>query len=192
VTTYTAYPNHIIRSQLWDTLKLGLVTGPEGQNFLYVPKDVCITPWRWTLLEKLASCAEVHFAGPYPEPDQSSPYHPIVYLRPFLILSTHLRLGRPSGFFPSDFPTKSYMHSSSPPFVLHAPLIFFWLDHSNYPRRRAQVMKLLIMQLSPTSIYITIIIITDNNNHNIIILSVFLISTAWRVLSLQIDWLPRV
>jgi hypothetical protein len=29
-------------------------------------------------------------------------------------------LGLPGGLFPSDFPSISYMHSSSPPFVLHA------------------------------------------------------------------------
>jgi hypothetical protein len=45
--------------------------------------------------------------GPYPEPDQSSPYHPILSLRFILILSTHLRLGRPSGLFPSGFPTNN-------------------------------------------------------------------------------------
>jgi hypothetical protein len=44
--------------------------------------------------------------GPYPEPDQSSPYHPILsLLRSILTLFTHLRLGLPSGLFPSGFPT---------------------------------------------------------------------------------------
>jgi hypothetical protein len=44
--------------------------------------------------------------GPYPEPDQSSPHHPILsLLRSILILPTHLRLGLPSGLFPSGFPT---------------------------------------------------------------------------------------
>jgi hypothetical protein len=38
---------------------------------------------------------------PYREPDRSNPYH----LRSILILSTHLRLGLPSGLFPSGFPT---------------------------------------------------------------------------------------
>jgi hypothetical protein len=42
--------------------------------------------------------------GPYPELDQSNPYHPIISLRYILILSTHLRLGLPSGHFPSGFP----------------------------------------------------------------------------------------
>jgi hypothetical protein len=41
-------------------------------------------------------------------------------------------------------------HSSSP-FVLHAlPSHPLWLDHSNYVWRGVQVMKLLIMQFSPS------------------------------------------
>jgi hypothetical protein len=41
----------------------------------------------------------------YPEPDQSSPHQPILCLKSILILSTHLRLGFPTGLFPSGFPT---------------------------------------------------------------------------------------
>jgi hypothetical protein len=49
--------------------------------------------------------------GPYPEPDRSSPHHPILSLwRSILILSTHLRLGLPSGLFPSGFPTDISVH----------------------------------------------------------------------------------
>jgi hypothetical protein len=42
-----------------------------------------------------------------------------ISLRSILILSSHLHLRFPSGLFPSAFPPKSYMHSSSP-FVMRA------------------------------------------------------------------------
>jgi hypothetical protein len=56
-----------------------------------------------------------------PEPDQSTPYNLI--LRSILILSTPLGLGLFSGLFSSGFPNNIYIHSSSPPFVLHAVFI---------------------------------------------------------------------
>jgi hypothetical protein len=53
------------------------------------------------------SCSQEPSTGPYPEPDQSSPYHPIPSLLRFiLILFCHLHLGLPSGPFPFGFPTK--------------------------------------------------------------------------------------
>jgi hypothetical protein len=51
-------------------------------------------------------CPQEPSNGPYPEPDRSTPYHPILsLLRSIMILSTHPRLGLPSGRFPSGFPT---------------------------------------------------------------------------------------
>jgi hypothetical protein len=75
--------------------------------------------------------------GPYPEPDR---------------LSTHLRLGLPSSLVPSGFPTNIlytflFPHACYMPCPSHRN----WLDHNNYTYRRVQVMKLLIMQFSPTS-----------------------------------------
>jgi hypothetical protein len=61
---------------------------------------------------------------PYSEPDQCSPcLHPSAW-RPTIILSLHLHLGLSSGLVPSSFPTKTLYAISSPPYVLHAPLIY--------------------------------------------------------------------
>jgi hypothetical protein len=68
-------------------------------------------------------------------------------------LSNHLRLGLPSGLFPSGFP---HQYPTCTPLLPHScymlcPSLPTWLDHSVYVWRRVQVMKLLIMQFSPTS-----------------------------------------
>jgi hypothetical protein len=64
-------------------------------------------------------CSQEPSTGPYPEPDQSSPNHPILSLRSILILSTHQRLGLPSGLIPSSFPTNILYAFRFAPFVLH-------------------------------------------------------------------------
>jgi hypothetical protein len=76
---------------------------------------------------------------------QSMPAHPISP-RSILLLSTHLCLN-----LPIPIP-KSYMHSS----FLHlcympCPFSSPWFVHSDFSWQSIQVMKLLIMQLSPTS-----------------------------------------
>jgi hypothetical protein len=57
---------------------------------------------------------------PYLEPDKSSPHspHPIS-LRSILMSSTHIRLGLPSGLFPSAFPTNNLHAFLFSPSVLH-------------------------------------------------------------------------
>jgi hypothetical protein len=51
-------------------------------------------------------CSQEPSTGPYPEPDHSSPYHPILFLLRFIsILSTHLHLHLPSSLLPTGFPT---------------------------------------------------------------------------------------
>ena len=55
-----------------------------------------------------------HLSLSWASPIQSTCPHP-TYWRSILILSTHLRLGLPSGLFPSGFPTKTlYTPLSSP------------------------------------------------------------------------------
>jgi hypothetical protein len=57
-------------------------------------------------LEDSLSYSQEPSLGSYLEPHQSNQHHPILSVQdPFLILSTHLRLGLPCGLFPSGFPT---------------------------------------------------------------------------------------
>ena len=59
---------------------------------------------------------------------QPNPVHiPTSHLwRSIIILSTHLRLGLPSGFFPSGFPTKTLYNPSPHPYEPHTqPISFF-------------------------------------------------------------------
>jgi len=60
---------------------------------------------------------------------QSIPPHPTSW-RSILILSSHLRLGHPSGLFPSNFPPEPLIRLSSTSYVLHAQPIVL-LDFIN-------------------------------------------------------------
>jgi hypothetical protein len=82
--------------------------------------------------------------GPYPEADT-------VHTIPSCLSKMHFNIIHPSTSWYSHWSLSfwlstqiSYMHSSSPPFVLHIlPSHPSWLDHSTYNLRRVQVMKLL-------------------------------------------------
>jgi hypothetical protein len=52
--------------------------------------------------EGSSPCSQEPSTGPYPKPDPSLPYYRILSLRYIFILSTHLRVGLPSGLFPSE------------------------------------------------------------------------------------------
>ena len=104
-----------------------------------------LTPWCRVLLEKLnglqlvkqfpafygtrrfiAALTSVrHLSLSLASPIQSTYTHPTSW-RSILILSTHLRLGLPSGLFPSGFPTKTLYTPSPHPYAPHAqPISFF-------------------------------------------------------------------
>ena len=104
-----------------------------------------LTPWCRALLEKLTGLQLVkkfhafhgtrrfitaltsfrHLSLSWTSPIQSVYPHPTSW-RSILILSTHLRLGLPSGFFPSDFPTKTLYTPSPHPYASRAQSISFF------------------------------------------------------------------
>ena len=113
-----------------------VVTSTISRNLIHTYRrfrDTCcfylylLTPWCSVLLEKLIGLQLVkkfpafhgtrrfitaltsvvrHLSLSWASPIQSIHPHPISW-RSILILSTHLRLGLPSGLFPSGFPSKN-------------------------------------------------------------------------------------
>jgi hypothetical protein len=119
-------------------------------NFIYLIRNkVCVVRWIFTYLRtysmeqsfyweanRFAACQEiprvlwnskVHYRihkGPPPVSTLSQPNpvhtpHPTSW-RSILILSSHLRLGLPSGLFPSGFPTKP-LYTPPPPHPRYMP-----------------------------------------------------------------------
>ena len=104
-----------------------------------------LTPWSRVLLEKLTGIQLVkkflafygarrfiaaitssrHLSLSLACSMQSMPLYPTSW-RSSLILSSLLRLGLPSGLFPSGFPTNILYSLSSPPYAIHAPPISFF------------------------------------------------------------------
>jgi hypothetical protein len=73
--------------------------------------------------------SQVPATSPYPEPAQFSPYPTSCLLKIHLNTLFHLRLGLPSGLFPSGFPTKTlYISLPSTPQPSYMPL----LSHSRF------------------------------------------------------------
>src|SRR5215470_2417240 len=106
-----------------------------------------LTPWCRVLLEKLTGLQLVkkfpafygtrrlitaltsirHLSLSWASPIQSTYPHPTSW-RSILILSTHLRLGLPSGLFPSGFPTKTLYAPFSSPIRATCPAHLILLD----------------------------------------------------------------
>jgi hypothetical protein len=77
----------------------------------------------------------VHKSPPlFPILSHINPIHTIPsYLRSILILSTHLRLGLPSGLFPFGFPTNILCIPILPhSWYMPSPSHPSWIDHSSY------------------------------------------------------------
>ena len=132
---------------------LGLsASEPEGLEPIYyfLLKHIytyLLTPWCRVLLEKLTGLQLVkkfpefhgtrmfitaltsvrHLSLSWANPIQSTYRHPTSW-RSILILSTHLRLGLPSGLFPSGFPTKTLYTPLSSPIRATCPAHLILLD----------------------------------------------------------------
>jgi hypothetical protein len=94
----------------------------------------------------------LHLFLSWARPNQSTSPHP-TSPRAILILSTHLRLGLPTGLLPSGFPTNNLyvFHFSFFRATCPAPSHPPRLDSSNYTWRRVQITKLLVTQFSSPS-----------------------------------------
>ena len=95
--------------------------------------------------------SQVPATCPYPVPARSSP-HPHILLPEDL---SHLRLGLPSGLFPSGFPTKTPVYASPLPHTRYMPrpLHSFRFYHPHNTGWEVQIIQLLIMQFPPLPCY---------------------------------------
>ena len=110
--------------------KTGYIFLNNTRFLLYSILHYLLTPWCRVLLEKLTGLQLVkkfhafygirrfitaltsvrHLSLSWANPIKSIYPHPTSW-RSILILSTHLRLGLPSGLFPSGFPTKTLQYT---------------------------------------------------------------------------------
>ena len=125
-------------------IAVNLFSSMKSNNYLLT---YLLTPWCRVLLEKLTGLQLVkkfiafhgtrrfitaltsvrHLSVSWASPIQSIYTHPTSW-RSVLILSTHLRLGLPSGLFPYGFPTKSLYTPLSSPIRATCPAHLILLD----------------------------------------------------------------
>ena len=123
------------------------VCHPEVFNLLTYLLTYLLTPWCRVLIEKLTGLQLVkkfpafhgtrrfitaltsvrHLSLSWARPIQSMYPHPTSW-RSILILSTHLRLGLPSGLLPSGYPSKNLYTPLSSPICATCPAHLILLD----------------------------------------------------------------
>jgi hypothetical protein len=121
------YDNYIIYGYSCERVILWGGGGPYTKaadmiaNFL-TDRTKAVGMIAYLLIDRALGTGGSHFVSidtsPYPYPELSRTYHPIHFSKKYLILSFHLRLGLPSGKFPSSFPTKT-LDASSPVSALY-------------------------------------------------------------------------
>jgi hypothetical protein len=93
----------------------------HGSERFFSGRHLCIYSRTQHFMEpiRLIPCSQKHPIRPYPEPDDTRPYHSTLSPRSILILPTHLRLVFGVVSFLLAFLPIFYMHSSSPLFMLY-------------------------------------------------------------------------
>ena len=168
----------------------GDLKGGENRNYL-------LTQWCRVLLEKLTSLQLVkklpafhgtrrfitaftivrHLSLSWASPIQSIYQHPTSW-RSILKLSTHLRLGLPSGLFPSGFPTKTLYTPLSSPICATCPAHLILIDFitrtilgEQYKSFSSSLCNLLHSPVTSSLLGPNILLNTmENRNTNIIIM----------------------
>jgi hypothetical protein len=109
----------------------------ELPSILWNPKVHYLVHKSLPLLPILSHINSVHTIASYLSKIQFNIFHPVLVF----LAGSFFRL-------PNQYPICiPLLHSRYMTCLYHPP----WLDHSNYTWQRVQVMKLLIMQFSPTS-----------------------------------------